>query len=129
MPLSAPRLPYAPRPLRRPLSVAALPGLRDEPQEQRRPAARGPALGSAVRDLQDLGYLPVAEALHVPQHHRAHALAAQGGGLGVVLAAGRGGELEELVAGLVRLAAALLSQGVQAGIHGDLVQPGAKSAV
>src|ERR687894_918736 len=109
------------------------------------PAPAHPALGRPVRNLQDLRYLRIGETLHVPQDQRSPvlhphmpkrsldliaALRAQSRRLWVCVSSGRFRQIRHLVAAVLPLLPArLLLADAEAGVHCDLVEPGAKGAL
>src|SRR5215216_188697 len=110
----------------------------------RGPAPADPALGRPLRDPENLCYLRIREALHVPQHQRRPvlrphmlegnmyllaALRAQGRRLGVGVVVGRLRQVRHLVVVLPLLPARLSLAEAQAGVHRDPVQPGGKRAL
>src|SRR5918998_5216394 len=108
------------------------------------PAPAHPALGRPVRNLQDLRYLRIGETLHMPQDQRSPvlhphmpkrsldliaALRAQSRRLWVGVPTGRLREVRCLAVVLPLLPARLLLADAEAGVHCDLVEPGAKGAL
>src|SRR5918992_1066520 len=126
------------------LSHATRDALSSQRNEHGGPTPAHPSLGSTVRYLQYLRYLPVGEPLHVPQDQccpvlRAHVrerslyliapLRTQRRCLGVCLPSAGLREVRCLAAVFPLPPAYLPLADVEAGVDGDSVEPGAKGAL